>query len=52
MSHEKTSVHTIMTGYCGSVVVLRLVPVSLNLSGGFTACRHLRLSSGREHAVI
>ena len=25
---------------------------SLSLSGGFTPCRHLRPSSGREHTIV
>ena len=26
--------------------------LSLSLSGGFTPCRHLRPSSGREHTIV
>ena len=31
--------------------ILELNTVSLSLSGGFTPCRHLKPSSGREHTV-
>ena len=31
---------------------LGVVCLSFSLSGGFTPCRHLRPSSGREHTIV
>ena len=33
-------------------IILTREVLSLSLSGGFTPCRHLRPSSGREHTIV